>query len=212
MGCDIHIWVEKKNPVTKKWDKMGKVFFDSYGASIIVKNLIKTMGVTEDEAWTILQKWRDGTKPSNRAEEYIIGKYIPKNMADEHLHWYEADQKGVLPYPYTDQPYGGRCYRLFGALAGVRDTSIEMVVPGRWDELPDDVSDELKGMSDDYGMDGHSHNYLTLKELMNSKYYKMSSEELYDIGMDAYFFKTLVPDLQNFGKPDDIRIVFWFDN
>lgn len=212
MGCDIHMYVEKKNPVTHNWDKMGNVFFQSYGASLIVRHLVSNMGITEDEGWTILQKWRDGEEPSNKTEEYIIGKYIPKNMADDHLHWYEADQKGLLPYPYSDQPYGGRCYRLFGALAGVRDTSMEMVVPGRWDVLPDDVSDELQNMSDDYGMDAHSHNYLTLRELMDSKYYNMSSDELYDIGMDSYFFKTMVPDLQKFGNPDDIRIVFWFDN
>jgi len=212
MGCDIHIWVEKKNPVTHNWDKMGRVFFDSYGASLIVKNLVDIMGLSRDEAWGILQKWRDGKEPSNKTEEYIIGKYIPKNMADDHLHWYEADQKGLLPYPYSDQPYGGRCYRLFGALAGVRDTSIEMIVPDRYDQLPDDVSDELKTMSDGYGMDAHSHNYLTLRELMDSKYYKMSTEELNEIGMDAYFFKTMVPDLLNYGKPNDIRIVFWFDN
>ena len=92
MGCDIHMYVEKKNPVTHNWDKMGKVFFDTYGASIIIRNLIEVMGITKDEAWTILQKWRDGEEPSNKTEEYIIGKYIPQNMADDHLHWYEADK------------------------------------------------------------------------------------------------------------------------
>ena len=97
-------------------------------------------------------------------------------------------------------------------MAGVRDTSVDMVVPGRWDALPDDVSVEIEDLSDEWGMDGHSHNYLTLRELMNSKYYKMSADELYDMGMDAYFFKTMVPDLQKFGNPDDIRLVFWFDN
>jgi hypothetical protein len=212
MGCDIHIWAEKKNPVTHNWDKMGKVFFESYGASLIVKHLVNNMGITEDEGWIILKKWRDGEEPSNKLEEYIIGNYIPKNMSDEHLHWYEANEKGLLPYPYSDQPYGGRCYRLFGALAGVRDTSIDMIVPGRYGQLPDDVSVELEDMSDDFGVDAHSHSYLTLRELIDSKYYKMSAEELYDMGIDAYFFKTMVPDLQNFGNPDDIRIVYWFDN
>lgn len=212
MGCDIHMWVEKKNSVTKKWDKMGSVFFDSYGASLIVKNLVKIMGITADEGWTILQKWRDGEEPSNKLEEYIIGNYIPKNMGDKHLGWWEANEKGLLPYPYNDQPYGGRCYRLFGALAGVRDTSIDMIVPGRFYQLPDDVSDELKQMSDDYGVDAHSHSYLTLRELMDSKYYQMDDLELDEMGIDPYFFKTMVPDLQKFGNPDDIRIVFWFDN
>jgi len=212
MGCDIHMWVEKKNPVTKKWDKMGNVFFQSYGASLIVKHLMKNMGITEDEGWSVLQKWRDGEEPSNKLEEYIIGNYIPKNMGDKHLHWYEAHQKGLFPYPYSDQPYSGRCYRLFGLLAGVRDTSIEMIVPGRWDALPDDVSVELEDMSDEYGMDAHSHSYLTLKELMDSKYFKMSEQELAEMGVDPYFFTTMVPDLMRFGNPDDIRIVFWFDN
>ena len=86
---------------------------------------------------------------------------------------------------------------------------MEMVVPGRYDQLPDDVSDELKSMSDGYGMDAHSHNYLTLRELMDSKYYKMSIEELSDMGIDPYFFKTMVPDLQKFGKPEDIDIFVW---
>lgn len=212
MGCDIHMWVEKKNPVTHSWDKMGKVFFDSYAATRLVRNFVDTMGLTEKEAWDILQKWRDGEEPSNKTEEYIIGKYIPKNMADDHLHWYEADRKGLLPYPYSDQPYGGRCYGLFGALAGVRDTSVEMIVPDRQFTLPDDVSDEIQDISDGFGMDGHSHNYLTLKELMESKYYKMSSEELEKMDIDSYFFKVMVPDLQKFGKPEDIRIVYWFDN
>ena len=212
MGCDIHMYVEKKNPVTHNWDKMGKVFFDTYGASLIIRNLIEVMGITKDEAWTILQKWRDGEEPSNKTEEYIIGKYIPQNMADDHLHWYEADKKGLLPYPYSDQPYGGRCYRLFGLLAGVRDTSIDMIVPDRHDHLPDDVSVEIEDLSDEWATDGHSHNYLTLKELMSSKYFKMTEQDLADMGIDSYFFTTLVPDLMRFGNPDDIRIVFWFDN
>ena len=212
MGCDIHMYVEKKNPVTHNWDKMGKVFCDTYGASIIIRNLIEVMGITKDEAWTILQKWRDGEEPSNKTEEYIIGKYIPQNMADDHLHWYEADKKGLFPYPYSDQPYGGRCYRLFGLLAGVRDSSIDMIVPDRYGYLPDDVSVEIEDLSDEWGVDGHSHNYLTLKELMSSKYFKMTEQDLADMGIDSYFFTTLVPDLMRFGNPDDIRIVFWFDN
>ena len=80
MGCDIHMYVEKKNPVTHNWDKMGNVFFQSYGASLIVRHLVTNMGITEDEGWTILQKWRDGEEPSNKLEEYIIGSYIPKNI------------------------------------------------------------------------------------------------------------------------------------
>ena len=40
----------------------------------------------------------------------------------------------------------------------------------------------------------------------------MSEKELYDIGMGSYFFKDVVDTLLRLGDPEDVRIVFWFDN
>ena len=30
MGCDIHMFAEKRNPVTNEWDVVGEEFTDSY--------------------------------------------------------------------------------------------------------------------------------------------------------------------------------------
>jgi hypothetical protein len=78
--------------------------------------------------------------------------------------------------------------------------------------LPVDVTTEVCDISDDWGVDGHSHSYLTVKELIDSKYYKMSDKELYDIGMGSFFFKNVVDSLLRLGDPEDVRVVFWFDN
>ena len=61
-----------------------------------------------------------GTPPSNRTEQYVLNKYIPSKMAGKGVPWWEAEEQGKYSYPYTDQPYTGRCYRLFGILAQVR--------------------------------------------------------------------------------------------
>ena len=60
--------------------------------------------------------------------------------------------------------YSGRNYELFSVLAGVRDYGNN----DRIDDprgLPEDVSDVTKKESDRWGSDGHSHSWLTLREL-----------------------------------------------
>ncbi len=78
--------------------------------------------------------------------------------------------------------------------------------------LPDDVSEEICNISDEWGMDAHSHNYLYLDEILDSSYYKMSDSELDNMGLGTYFFRDVVDALLYLGDPKDIRIVFWFDN
>ena len=51
MGCDIHMFVEKYDPVNNSWKKIGKVFFDNYLASMFIEEMIDTFGVDEEEAW-----------------------------------------------------------------------------------------------------------------------------------------------------------------
>jgi hypothetical protein len=40
----------------------------------------------------------------------------------------------------------------------------------------------------------------------------MSDEELNAIGVGTYFFRNVVNSLLELGDPEDVRIVFWFDN
>ena len=213
MGCDIHMFVEKYDPVNNSWKKIGKVFFDNYLASIFIKDMTETFGVDEDEAWEIMVKYRDNEPPTNRTEQYILNKYIPSRMADPKIAFWDAREMGLLPYPYSESPYGGRCYSLFGILAGVRDESNPMI--GGLDfprGMPDDPSPEIEEMEHDWAGDGHSWNYYTVGELLDSPYGKMNTQELRDLGIDPYFFNNALPDLLKLGGKDDVRIVFFFDN
>jgi hypothetical protein len=59
--------------------------------------------------------------------------------------------------------YSGRNYELFGILAGVRCSYNDTIDDPRG--LPKDVSEVTKKESDRWDGDGHSHSWLTLKEL-----------------------------------------------
>lgn len=83
------------------------------------------------------------------------------NSVDE---WETED--GYKSVAYEKQYYNGRNYDLFALLANVRNYNdvkpIKCPVG-----LPDDVSDQVMQKSESYGSDGHSHSYLTLKELID---------------------------------------------
>ncbi len=74
----------------------------------------------------------------------------------------EYDKTEVTNYP---QVYEGRNYELFAILAGVRNGyGIKPIVERRG--LPDDLSNEVSSTADHWIDDGHSHSWLTLKELV----------------------------------------------
>jgi hypothetical protein len=149
--------------------------------------------------------------------------------------------------------YYDRNYSLFAMLAGVRDYS-----PGnnKIDEprgAPEDCSSETKARIDEWGSDGHSHSYCTLKELQDfskdnptTKHSGLittaASKALDETGetpkswcqgsnnpdhvwreweSDDETLKPLVEAIEcqcdklyiwTREKPENVRIVFWFDN
>ncbi|MEI2465139.1 hypothetical protein [Niallia taxi] len=72
---------------------------------------------------------------------------------------------------YDDLIYKGRNYYLFSVLANVRNyNSFDYISEPKG--LPNDVSSEIKDESDHWGSDGHSHSYLTLRELLSYNWNK----------------------------------------
>lgn len=61
--------------------------------------------------------------------------------------------------------HGSRNYTLFTTLAGVRDYGEGSPMVAEPKGLPEDVTDYVKQESDEDGCDGHTHSWLTLKEL-----------------------------------------------
>lgn len=209
MGCDIHMFVEKINPVTRRWDKIGNVFFYDYYIDKAVEYMGHNLGLTEDESEAMVIKYFKGGKPSSKIEDFVFNNFFPDLFSENFEEVWGTGTK--LPDPRTDQPYMGRNYNLFGALAGVRNDDMELIAD--MDRgLPDDVSDEICAISDEWDMDGHSHNYLYLDEILNSSYTKMTQAQLDEIGV-SYFFNKVIPTLVELAdNPSEIRLVFWFDN
>jgi hypothetical protein len=210
MGCDVHMYAEKFNPQNKKWEKVDNKFYDVYAVGNIKEKIKHNFGLTDGEASDIMYRYLSGkNNPKNKIEDYIMNKYLKNSISDDPNFPYWKDES-KFPYPYTDQPYNGRNYSLFGALAGVRDGSMELIAD--MDRgLPDDVSDELCDMYDEWGLDAHSANYLYLDEILESSYYKMLDSDLDELGV-TYFFRDVVDALLDLGDSKDVRLVFWFDN
>lgn len=202
-------------------------------------------------------------------EKRVDGEWVAVKREHE---WYK--EKTV------DWLWHGRNYSLFAILADVRngygvagvDTGEGYIPISQPRGLPFGTSDEVRGEAQDWGYDGHSHSWLTLRELqeydwqrvtkrvgwVNDKEYAHFREhgrprewsggvsgrsvmhltnEMMDALLDGHIIKrddlyyyTLVeweetyresvkhaldeimPKLVKLGDPDDVRIVFWFDN
>lgn len=176
--------------------------------------------------------------------------------------------------------YSGRNYSLFAILANVRngygvagvDTGDGFVPISMPRGLPDDVSRDVRARVGYWGPDGHSHSWLTLRELeefdgeqttkhrgvVNMEEYRYFQEHgkpdrwcggaagprvmhISNAEMEAiiegrieqdptrmyytsveweetyresvkHALAEIIPGLKALGGPDDVRIVFWFDN
>lgn len=132
-------------------------------------------------------------------------------------------------------PFHWRSYAVFGFLADVRNYS-HCTPISEPKGLPDDLSPEVAGKAEYWDWDGHSHSWLTLKELLGFDYDKVFWDRrvskqvapnvwngtalalegegqhiTYREHLGAQFFRDL-ETLKTFGEPENVRVVFWFDN
>lgn len=143
---------------------------------------------------------------------------------------YGRDKWGDLVGPFEWRDYG-----VFAVLAGVRNYSgVPTIQQPRG--LPEGLSTFVAKQAEEEGDDGHTHSWYLLKELLDFDWDaevedRRTTKEirpgLFDGGcttapgegvkmtyrafMGQPFFKDL-DKLKTFGKPDEVRIVFWFDN
>ena len=133
-------------------------------------------------------------------------------LSDKDIFKYKNFSEGIGINPFEE-----RNYSVFALLANVRNDN--KVIPISLPKgLPDDSeylnfkidgkTTRKKDFLDFNSYEYHSHSYLTLKEILEYDYSKINIsnqfryEEFYE---DLELLKTL-------GEPDNVRIVFWFDN
>ena len=136
-----------------------------------------------------------------------VGEVFPMDEWDRN--YYKKD--------FNESPFDWRSYAMFGFLADVRNyyNSEYLSEPKG---LPDDISQEVKEKADDWDGDGHSHSFLTVKELTDFDYGKTffddrgKETETYRSFLGEQFFDDL-EILKNLDEnPENVRVVFWFDN
>ncbi len=143
---------------------------------------------------------------------------------------------------HGDEPFDIRSYGLFGLLADVRnylgaaDAFFAAFAPKG---LPDDVTREVRKKHREWESDAHSTSWLTLRELTSRDFDRIMVDKrierqigpnMFDGGCTATereitsamktTYREFLPDiffqhvdiLKTLGAPDDVRVVFWFDN
>ncbi len=109
-------------------------------------------------------------------------------------------------------PFSAQNYSVYSFLAGVRsDGSVPSLVPPRG--LPIGLSEEVEEEFSLFGKGSHSQSWVTVKELLDFDYEQLlpDGETTYLRRLPQSFFADL-SELHKMGKPDSVRVVFWFDN
>ena len=111
---------------------------------------------------------------------------------------------------HVDDWYHGRCYTLFGMLAGVRDYEFHPFVDPRG--VPKDCSEQYRDVVEDWDTDGHTHSWYKLRELYDAHWEQSTDANGDPCPADGGFVEQTIPLLEAVGKPDEVRMLFFFDN
>jgi hypothetical protein len=231
MGCDIHLCVEQK--IDGKWVAVKRPSEDTwdYGKS----TLFWLAGQRSYNLFSILANVRneqdvDGCNSDKRFSPIAMPKGLPTDMSpdvqansddwgcDGHSHSFHLLQD-LLDYDWT------QTVTLRGWLS-----LKEYWQWSRYDKSHGEGPDSYCG-----GIGGGNIEHITQEELEaivkpireNGNTYANQEQELDEIGRSYYglctweqpYYKTCraflsdsIPQLLRLGKPEDVRIVFWFDN
>jgi hypothetical protein len=128
---------------------------------------------------------------------------------------WQSDLYLHAPFYVEKEIYEGRNYNLFSILAGVRGWSPPPIPPRGF---PDDLSDEVQEMVD-FNFE-HTACWLSLKDLQSIKWYRQSDkahlrhffEQRGNRSYNTTMNKLKRIQKNNKLKPEQVRIVFWFDS
>lgn len=132
----------------------------------------------------------------------ILDRADDRGYIEHSLHYRFDDEEK----PATIEWWDWRNYRLFWALSGVRGPDWSgnpdaVCRPG----LPDDVSDEVADNAESWGLDGHSHGWMTLREA-HAKQLAAADPRCWPVLLRQWTEVRPDQDL------DAVRIVLWYDN
>ena len=126
-------------------------------------------------------------------------------------------------YAYDKIPLGVRNYALFGLIAGVRNDDVKPVSLPK--DIPKDASEVVKLEVKHWGVDGHSHTWLSktemkkvydyMEKIMHKEHNKERKELWLEWGMDSIAYQLYSYGGYFLGENkeyQDVRMIIWFDN
>lgn len=137
-----------------------------------------------------------------------------------HIEVKQSD-KWIHLIDYEDRVFSERNYGVFGFLANVRNYSAVQPLSERRG-LPPDISVGLKSIiNNEYEYEPYG-SYFTLKELLSVNYNQIiwdrrfngKTSERERLSLKDFLGKKFMEDLdflKTLGKPENVRILFWFD-
>ena len=132
---------------------------------------------------------------------------------DIHAH---AEIKINGRWEHYDQPEFDRDYALFEKMAGVRGNIANAIASPRG--LPDDATSSTRFDSDNWDSDGHSHSWLSSKEIHElAEWEEKRGAGTFKRKWDRWLFGNNYSDFIKYPDSrakglEDVRFVFWFDN
>lgn len=143
----------------------------------------------------------------NKNDNPLMTEWI---SIDEWIHAPYFEGMRVREHFWTD-----RNYLLFAILADERNEyNIHPISLPKG--LPDDISPEVKNQSDKENDDAHTRSWLTLKELLEYDWQQKIEDDNNEIfpleALDIPFVYEFIPRLSKIDEPENVRMIFWFDN
>lgn len=214
MGCDIHLYVEKKNPVSGKWEPDGK-FVDKHGegyADIPYEERIYSD--RNYDLFAILADVRNGRGFAGcKTGEGFVPISSPRGLpsdvspqvksvsvdwgVDGHSHSYFTVEE-LDKYDWSQETVG-QGYITPDVYDGWFDRD-EPAYPHCGDVGGPNV---IKYAEAEWLSAG--------KPRREGVYILVQWNMMYSVAAGSFFTKAL-PKLRKMGHPDEVRIVFWFDN
>lgn len=146
--------------------------------------------------------------------------YVEHRVGDE---WAAADVRAGGKSALNDGPaneiYIDRNYGLFAILAGVRNDDGYYSPISLPRGVPEDASPEYRQAVEAYEFCSHSHSWLLLSELLAFDWLQTTGDRDW-VDPETYpepahiFWAKVMPILLSIakGRPDDVRVLFFFDN
>lgn len=125
-----------------------------------------------------------------RQEKWVNGDYFKENQ------YYDSNDESEPKYAIIEL-YGSRNYSLFSTLAGVRDYSEKVEPVSEPKGFPEDSCEFVRKEYEDWDCDGHTHSWLTLKEL---KEFQSTNPVMHYSGMIS---QEQIKSLEENGKKPD---------